>query len=92
MKENSLAIAAGLPSYHSDTGDPDLDRLVNTLYDLWLSGNDKFKGWVEIQFDRAFPADVAESVKKNIAFCQAGKLFLGNNGKEMARLEHTGDR
>jgi hypothetical protein len=46
------------------TGDPDFDRLVNILYDLWSTGDDKFKGWIEIQFNRAFPADVIEESQK----------------------------
>jgi len=64
MREQGLAIVAGRPGNRSDTGDPDFDRLVNILYDLWSTGDDKFKGWIEIQFNRAFPADVIEESQK----------------------------
>jgi len=64
MKERGLFVAAGRPVNRSDTGDPELDRMVNTLYDLWAAGDEDLKGWLKVQFRRAFPDDVIEEVQK----------------------------
>lgn len=64
MKEHALAIAAGRALPLADTGDPDLNSLIDTLYDLWTSGNTDMKGWIKIQFNRAFPKDVIEEAQK----------------------------
>lgn len=64
MKGTSLVVAAGRPTHRANTGDPDLDRMINVLYDLWAAGDDRLKNWASVQFDRAFPADVVEDVQK----------------------------
>ena len=64
MKEHGLALAAGRQAHRSDTGDPELDRMINILQDLWAAGDDRLKGWTSINFDRSFPADVVEEVQK----------------------------
>jgi len=64
MKEHGIAVAAGRQAPRPDTGDPELDRLIDTLYDLWTSGNSDMKGWIKVQFNRAFPEDVIEEAQK----------------------------
>lgn len=64
MKEHGLAVATGRHPHRADTSDPRLDRLINTLYDLWATGDENIKGWATIQFDRAIPADVVEEAQK----------------------------
>lgn len=64
MKEKGLAFAAGRPAHRLDTGDPELDRMINILQDLWAAGDDRLKGWTSINFDRSFPTDVVEEVQK----------------------------
>jgi len=64
IKEHGLVVAAGRQTHRPDTGDPELDRLIDTLYDLWTSGNADMKGWIKVQFNRAFPEDVIEEVQK----------------------------
>jgi len=44
--------------------DPELKQMINTLNSLWSTGDDKFKNWIEVQFNRAFPADVVEEAQK----------------------------
>lgn len=66
MKERGLAVAAGRYSHRADTGDPELDYMLNALYSLWSSGDADMKGWIKIQFGRAFPKDVIdETLKKH---------------------------
>ena len=43
---------------------PELERMHNTLHLLWISGDERFKNWVSVQFDRAFPKDVIEEAQK----------------------------
>jgi len=64
MKERGLVMTASRPAHQADTGDPDFDRMINTLYDLWATGDNHLKGWSIIQFNRAFPADVVEEAQK----------------------------
>ncbi|SHJ59160.1 hypothetical protein [Desulfofundulus thermosubterraneus] len=64
MKERGLAVAAGRPAHRADTGDPDLDRMLNDLYDLWSTADDDMKGWIKVQFRRAFPDDVVGEAQK----------------------------
>lgn len=64
MKECGLAVTTGRTAPRSDTGDPELDRMVNILYMLWAAGDEKIKHWAEVQFDRAFPADMVEKAEK----------------------------
>ncbi|WP_243174783.1 hypothetical protein [Desulfofundulus sp. TPOSR] len=64
MKERGLAVAAGRPAHRADTGDPDLDRMLNDLYDLWSAADDDMKGWIKVQFRRAFPDDVIGEAQK----------------------------
>lgn len=72
MKEHGLAVAAGRPASRADTGDPELNRLIDTLYLLWSTGDDRLKQWASYQFDRAFPQDVIEEAqKKQKNTCQA---------------------
>lgn len=63
MKEHGLAMAAGRHPHQADTGDQELDNMINTIYDLWASGED-MKGWLKVQFRHAFPADVIEESQK----------------------------
>ncbi len=46
------------------TANPELKRMYNILHLLWSSGDERFKNWVSVQFDRAFPQDVIEEAKK----------------------------
>ena len=43
---------------------PELERMYNVLHVLWVSGDEKFKNWVSVQFDRAFPKDVIDEAQK----------------------------
>jgi transcriptional regulator with XRE-family HTH domain len=63
MKENGLAFASGRTAHRADTGDPELDRMINILHDLWDAGED-LKGWTKVQFNRSFPDEVVEDVQK----------------------------
>lgn len=63
MKEHGLAMAAGRHPHRADTGDQELDNMINTIYDLWASGED-MQGWLKVQFRHAFPADVIEETQK----------------------------
>ncbi|MEW6423142.1 MAG: helix-turn-helix transcriptional regulator [Bacillota bacterium] len=71
MKEHGLAVAAGRPVPQANTGDPELDRMVNTLYDLWATGDDRLKAWASVQFDIAIPKHVVEAQKKQKDSTQA---------------------
>lgn len=64
LKENGLAVAPMRLAHREDTGDPDLDRMINILHDLWAAGDEDLKGWTKVQFNRSFPADVVEEVQK----------------------------
>lgn len=64
MKEYDLAVTAGRMLPRANTGDPDLDSLIDILYDLWTAGNTDMKGWIKVQFNRAFPEDVIEEAQK----------------------------
>jgi transcriptional regulator with XRE-family HTH domain len=64
MKEHGLTVANGRILHRPDTGDPDLDHMINTLCDLWASRNADMKGWIKVQFDRAFPKDIIEDAQK----------------------------
>lgn len=64
MKENGLAMAAGRPAHRPAASDPDLDRMLNTLYDLWTTSDDDMKGWIKVQYRHAFPAEVVEEAQK----------------------------
>jgi transcriptional regulator with XRE-family HTH domain len=52
----------GCSSYATD--DLDLNRMLETLCCLWSAGDSRLRGWIEIQFERAFPTDVVEEFKK----------------------------
>lgn len=66
MKERGLAVATGRQGQKPAASDPDLDRMINTLYDLWSVADEKLKGWIETQFDFAFPPEkVAAAQKKH---------------------------
>ena len=71
MKEHGLAVAAGRQAPRTDTGDPELDRMINTLYDLWAAGDDRLKTWASVQFDIAIPKHVVEAQKKQKDTTQA---------------------
>ncbi|TEB04780.1 Helix-turn-helix domain protein [Pelotomaculum schinkii] len=47
-----------------DTDDPELNRMINTLYDLWAVGDERLKAWASMQFDIAFPKHIVEEAKK----------------------------
>lgn len=64
MKERGLTVTPMRQTHRFDTGDPDLDRMINTLYDLCVAADDDMKGWLKVQFRRAFPADVVEEAQK----------------------------
>jgi len=65
MKEHGLAVAAGRPAARADTGDPELDRMIDTLYLLWSGADERLKNWISVQFDIAYPKSViAEAEKK----------------------------
>jgi len=64
MKENGLAMAVGRPTHRPAASDPDLDRMLNTLYDLWTTSDDDMKGWIKVQYRHAFPAEVVEEAQK----------------------------
>lgn len=64
MREHGLAVAAGRYPYRTDTSNPELDYMLNALYSLWSSGDTDMKGWIKIQFGRAFPKDVIEEALK----------------------------
>jgi len=64
MKERGLAVPPMRQAHPAGTGDPELDRMVNTLYDIWAAGDEDLKGWLKVQFRRAFPADVVEEAQK----------------------------
>lgn len=63
MKEHGLAMVTGRQPHRADTGDQELDDIINTIYDLWASGND-MKGWLKVQLRHALPADVVEEAQK----------------------------
>lgn len=65
IKERGLVVPPIRQAHPAGTGDPRLDRLINTLCDIWAAGDENLKGWATIQFDRAFPDDVVEEVQKN---------------------------
>lgn len=64
MREPGLAVAAGRTAPRADTGDPELDRMVDILYDLWAAGDDRLKSWASVQFDYAFPKNIVEDAQK----------------------------
>lgn len=64
LDERGLTVTAARSAHRADTGDPVLDRMVNTLYDLWAVGDEKLKHWAEVQFNRAFPDDITEIIQK----------------------------
>lgn len=64
MKECSLGITALQQFHRPGPNDPDLNRMISILQDIWMAGDEKLKGWAAVQFDRAFPADVVEEVQK----------------------------
>lgn len=64
MKERGLAVASGRQTSRPVASEPELDRMLNIIYDLWVTGDDDLKGWLKVQFNRAFPADVVEEVQK----------------------------
>jgi transcriptional regulator with XRE-family HTH domain len=44
--------------------DPELKRMINTLFILFATGDERLKNWASIQFDRAFPHDMVEEAQK----------------------------
>jgi transcriptional regulator with XRE-family HTH domain len=65
MKEQGLAVAGGRQSQRPSASDPRLDRMLKALYDIWTTSKDEEeKGWVVVQFRRAFPDDVVEEAQK----------------------------
>lgn len=63
MKERGLAVATGR-AHRADTGDPELDRLINILYALWETGDEKLKTWAAVQFDFAITKHIDEEILK----------------------------
>jgi transcriptional regulator with XRE-family HTH domain len=61
MEDNGLVALAPRPGRSAD---PELDRMINFLVDLWSTGDDKLKTWAMVQFNRAFPQDIEEEVQK----------------------------
>lgn len=64
---NDFLIDTHLNVVQVKTGDPELDRMIGFLIKLWSLGDEKFKAWASVQFDRAFPKDVVEEVEKKSA-------------------------
>ncbi|KJS73321.1 MAG: hypothetical protein JL56_11475 [Desulfotomaculum sp. BICA1-6] len=44
--------------------DPELKRMIDTLYMLFSAGDEELKAWASYQFKRAFPPDVVEDAQK----------------------------
>ncbi|WP_027365937.1 helix-turn-helix domain-containing protein [Desulfotruncus alcoholivorax] len=44
--------------------DPQLKRMIDTLYILFSAGDEELKAWTSYQFKRAFPPDVVEDAQK----------------------------
>lgn len=53
-----------MESQASYTPNPELTRMIETLKTLWSTADDAMKGWIKVQFARAFPADVVEEAQK----------------------------
>lgn len=64
MREHGLAVATGRSIHHANTGDQELDHLINILFDLWSVSDEDMKGWIKIQFRRAFPEEIIEEAQK----------------------------
>jgi len=66
MKEHNLTVANNWPLHHTnaDTRCSELNRLIDTLYLLWSTGDDRFKNWISVQFDIAYPKQVVEDAQK----------------------------
>ncbi|TEB10014.1 hypothetical protein Pmgp_02709 [Pelotomaculum propionicicum] len=64
MKECSLGLPILQQLHRPDTKDTELNQLFNILYDLWTTSDEAMKGWIKIQFHRAFPDDVIEEAQK----------------------------
>ncbi|MCL6610150.1 MAG: helix-turn-helix domain-containing protein [Peptococcaceae bacterium] len=47
-------------------GDEELNRMINVLKLIWLSGDQRLRHWASVQFDRAFPEDMIESARKKL--------------------------
>lgn len=60
LKECSLGITVLQQLNRHGSNDPELSRMIDILHDLWTTGDNKFRSWMEVQFNRAFPADVVE--------------------------------
>jgi transcriptional regulator with XRE-family HTH domain len=59
MTERGLAVREPPTQY---TVDPELNRMIAVLYNIWESGDERLKAWASVQFDRAFPPDIQEQV------------------------------
>lgn len=78
MKENNLAIANGRPSNHfASTGNSDLDHILSSFYALCATADDDMKGWIKVQFSRAFPADVVDQAQKKLTEKYSEKSIVG---------------
>lgn len=64
MKERGLAMAIGRHGHRADSGDPELDQILNVLYALWETGDEKLKTWAAVQFDFAITKHVDEEILK----------------------------
>lgn len=69
IKKHSLILPNGRPGNHhpnpgADFGDPELNRLISIIRDLWITADDDMKGWIKVQLRRAFPDDVVEEAQK----------------------------
>lgn len=69
IKKHSLILPNGRPGNHhpnpgADFGDPELNRLISIICDLWITADDDMKGWIKVQLRRAFPDDVVEEAQK----------------------------
>ena len=47
--------------------DPELKRMIDILYLIFTSDDERLKAWASVQFDRAFPEDVIEEAQKKRA-------------------------
>lgn len=64
MKERGLAMAMGRNNSRTDSGDPELDRIINILYSLWATGDERLKTWAAMQFDFAISKHLDEEILK----------------------------
>ncbi|MEA4926510.1 MAG: helix-turn-helix transcriptional regulator [Syntrophomonadaceae bacterium] len=66
LQESSLVVIENAYQYKGRQ-EPDLEKMLKFLEDLWAVGDDNLRAWARVQFSRAFPPDVEEEVLKKCA-------------------------